>query len=78
MHLDRSPAPYLAQSPCARKQAPPSTNISYTFSYRRIVVCLGRSGGPGTCQGRLKSIRPYRSQNQIRYGYVSSLRRVGA
>jgi len=42
MRLDRSPAPYLAQGPCARKQRPPSTNISHTFSYlaRR---CLPRS-----------------------------------
>jgi hypothetical protein len=32
MRLDRSPAPYLAQGPCARKQLPPSTNISHSFS----------------------------------------------
>ncbi len=77
MRLDRSPAPYLAQSPCARNQFPPSANISSTFSYWRVVVCFDRSGKPGTCQGRLKSIRPYRSQNQNRYRYISSLRRVG-
>ena len=77
MRLDRSPAPYLTQGPCARKQFPPSTNISYTSSYWLNVVCFDRSGKPDTYQGRLKSIRPYRSQNQNRYWYVSSLRRVG-
>ena len=77
MRLDRFLAPYLAQGPCARKQFPPSTNISHTFSDWRVVVCLDRSGEPGICQGRLKSISPYRSQNQNRYRYVSSLSRVG-
>jgi ribosome modulation factor len=76
MHLDRSPAPYLAQGLCARKQFPPSVNISHTFSCRRVVVCLDRSGEPGICQGRLKSICPYQSQNQNRYRYVSSLRQI--
>jgi hypothetical protein len=32
MRLDRSPAPYLAQGPCARKQRPSSTNISHSCS----------------------------------------------
>jgi hypothetical protein len=32
MRLDRFPAPYLAQGPCARKQRPPSTNIFHSFS----------------------------------------------
>jgi hypothetical protein len=77
MRLDRSPAPYLAQGPCARKQFPPSTNISYTSSYWRNVVCFDRSGKPGICQGRFKSISPYRSQNQNRFRYESSLIRVG-
>ena len=79
MRLDRSPAPYLAQSPCALNQFPPATSISHTFSYSywRVVVCLDRSGEPGICHGRLKSIRPYRSQNQNRFRCVSSLRRVG-
>ena len=77
MRLDRFPASYLAQGPCDRKQFPPSTNISHTFSDRRFVVCLDRSGEPGICQGRLTSISPYRSQNQNRHSYVSSLIRVG-
>ena len=77
MRLDRSPAPYLAQGPCARKQIPPPTNISQTFSDLLVVVCLDRSGEPGICQGRLTSISPYRSQNQNRSRYVSSLIRVG-
>lgn len=73
MCLDRSPSAYLAQGPCARKQFPASTNISHTFSYLCVVVCLDRSGEWGICQGRLKSISPYRSQNQNRFRYVSSL-----
>jgi hypothetical protein len=77
MRLDRSPAPYLAQGPCARKQFSPPTNISHSFSYWRVVVCLDRSGEPGSCQDRLKSISPYRSQNQNRYRDVSSLIQVG-
>ena len=77
MRLDRSPAPYLAQGPCAHKQFPPSTIISHTFSDWFVVVCLDRSGEPGICQSRLKSICPYRPQNQNRYRYVSCLRRVG-
>jgi hypothetical protein len=72
MRLDRSPAPYLAQGPCARIQFPPSTIISHTFSDWRKVVCFDRSGEPGICQGRFKSISPYRSQNQNRFRYVSS------
>ena len=77
MRLDRSPAPYLAQGPCARKQFPPPTNISRTFSYlaRR---CLPRSfGEPGICQGRLRSICPHRSKNQNRSRYAASLIQVG-
>ena len=77
MRLNRSLAPYLTQGPCARKQVPPSMIISHTFSDWLVVVCLDRSGKPDPYQGRLKSIRPYRSQNQNRYWYVSSLRRVG-
>jgi hypothetical protein len=63
MRLDQSPVPYLAQGPCARKQFPPPAHISHIFSYWRVVVCFDRSGKPDTYQGRLKSIRPYRSQN---------------
>jgi hypothetical protein len=78
MRLDRSPAPYhLAQGPCARKQFPPSKIISHTFSDWLVVVCLDRSGELGICQGRFKSSSPYRSQNQNRFRYVSSLIRVG-
>jgi len=32
----------------------------------RVVVCLDRLGEPGICQGRLRSICPYRSQHQNR------------
>ena len=77
MRLDRFPASYLAQGPCARKQFSPPTNISHTFSDWRVVPCLDRSGEPGICPGRLTSIYPYRSQNQNRYRYVSSLIRIG-
>ena len=73
MCLDRSPSPYLAQRPCARKQFPPSTNISHTFSYLRVVVCLDPFRGVGYLPGCSKSISPYRSQNQNRFRYVSSL-----
>jgi hypothetical protein len=77
MRLDRSPAPYLTQGPCARKQVPPSMIISHTFSDWLVVVCLDRSGEPGICQGRFKSISPYRPQNQNSFREVSSLIRVG-
>jgi hypothetical protein len=69
--------PHITPYPCARKRFPPPTNISRSFSDWRVVVCLDRSWEPGICQGRLTSIRPYRSQNQNRHSYVSSLRRVG-
>lgn len=77
MRLDRFPASYLAQGPCACKQFPPPTHISHTFSDWRVVVCLDRSGEPGICPGRLTFIYPYRSQNQHRYGDVSMLSQVG-
>jgi len=69
--------PHITPYPCARKQFSPPTNISHSFSYWRVVVYLDRSGEPGSCQDRLKSISPYRSQNQNRYRDVSSLIRVG-
>ena len=77
MRLDRSSAPYLTQGPCARKQFSPPTDISHSFSYWRVVVCLDHSEEPGICQGHMKSNTPYRSQNQNRYRDVSSLIQVG-
>jgi hypothetical protein len=77
MRLDRFLGPHITPYPCARKQFSPPKNISHTFSDWRVVVCFDRSGEPGTCQGRLKSIRPYRSKNQNRSRYVSSLIQVG-
>lgn len=70
MRLDRSPSQNLAEGPSVRKQFPLTTNISHTFSCWCVAICLDRSGQPGICQGRLKSICPYRSQNQNRYRYM--------
>ena len=76
MRLVRSPSPNLPQGPSVRKQFPLRTTISHTISCWCVANCLDRSVEPGIRQGRLKSICPYRAQDQKRCRYGSSLIQV--
>jgi hypothetical protein len=75
MRLDRSPLRILPKVPVPVNSSSQRTFLTPSLTGATLFVSTAQEAG--ICQGRLKSIRPYRSQNQNRYRYVSSLIRVG-